>query len=221
MDESLAEICGIIAGDGHLSRYITPKRTDYKISIAGDKRDLDYFKELIDLFHVAFGVKPRLYEKKNHLELRIDSKKILEKIEKIGIPAGEKSSKVRIPKIIIADLDLSRAFVRGFADTDFSLILRKNKYSFYPRITVDIKSAGMLEDLCNIFQKLNMTYCGPYNRSRIRNGVPYVTYQLDLNGRANFKIWMEKIGFRNPKHLNKVKKIKSPLPDLNTPISNI
>ena len=47
----LAELAGIIAGGGHLSRYISPKRTDYKITIAGHKEDdLAYFSEVKKLF---------------------------------------------------------------------------------------------------------------------------------------------------------------------------
>jgi len=47
----IAEICGVITGDGHLSRYISPKRTDYRVEVFGDKtEEVDYFQYLFLLF---------------------------------------------------------------------------------------------------------------------------------------------------------------------------
>ena len=42
--KELAEILGIISGDGHLSRHSSCKRSNYKVSVFGHKEDdKDYF----------------------------------------------------------------------------------------------------------------------------------------------------------------------------------
>lgn len=127
MDLNLAEICGIIAGDGHLNRSIEPRRSCYKISVFGHREDdLHYFYGLQDLFEKTFQKKPLLKDRKRYLELRLHSKEILLKLERIGIPVGAKSGKIRMPERIKESKELRLSFLRGFADTDFSVV----KYNF-------------------------------------------------------------------------------------------
>jgi hypothetical protein len=205
INENVAELCGIIAGDGHLSRYISPKRTHYKISIFGHKQDdIIYFQNIKSIFYKEFGKELLLKERPNCIELRVNSKKILEEIEYLGIPVGNKSGIVSIPNKIKTNQKLFLAFLRGFADTDFSLVLRKTKTSITPRITVDIKSKPMIEDISYILNKLKIRFYGPYTRNRFRKESPYTTYQIDINGHKDFKLWMKHIGFRNYKHLKKI-----------------
>lgn len=208
MDLKLAELCGIIAGDGHLSRYISKERTDYKLSIWGNKDlDVEYFKELQNIFADLVKIKPKLIIKSNCCELRINSKKIVEHFESLGIPVGKKSKIVSMMPSVKNNLQLSCAFLRGFADTDFSIVFKVRKNAlFYPRITTDIESIHLVKDICFVLDQLGIKYCGPYTRNRIRNRNAYTSYQIDINGHKNFDLWMKNIGFRNHKHLNKIKK---------------
>ncbi len=207
MNENLAEICGIIAGDGHLSRYISKKRTDYKVCIYGDKiKDLEYFGEVQKLFNETLGITPKLILKKNCIELRIDSKRWLEFFEQIGIPCGSKSKIITIPENLKDDLLLSCSFLRGLADTDFCITFNQLKFkSSYPRIRIDLGSEPMIKDICKVLTLIGISYCGPYQRNRSRKGTPYVSYQMDIVGHNNFSMWMKWIGFRNPRHLSKIK----------------
>ncbi len=211
----IAEMCGIVAGDGHLSRYISKKRTSYMLVIAGHKQDdKEYFQILKELFQKS-EVKLVDYEAKWG-ELRSYSKHTLIFFEGLGIPVGRKSDIVRMPEWIKNDIILSCAFLRGVADTDFSLVFKSRKIKqSYPRITADLKSKNMVDDICNTLSKIGINFAGPYLRNRKRNDSPCITYELDINGHKNFELWMKHIGFRNPKHL---KKIKSPLPDSNFPV---
>jgi hypothetical protein len=207
MNINLAEICGIIVGDGHLNRYVSPKRSNYKISVFGHKiDDKDYFYMIQKLFYIEFGKKPVLKNRERCIELRVNSKNILHNLERIGIPVGNKSGIVFIPTEIKDNLSLSTAFIRGLADTDFSVVfkLRKTKKA-YPRITADMKSKILLEDVCKVLKKLGIKYCGPYHRKRERKGSFYESYLIDINGHNNFSIWMDKIGLRNEKHLKKIR----------------
>ena len=210
MNSKLAELCGIIVGDGHLSKYISKSRTDYKISIIGHRKDdKKYFLEVKKLFKKTINVTPKLKIKDNYCQLVINSKKTLEFFVNLGIPIGKKADKVNILEVIKNNLQLSCDFLRGLADTDFSLVLRsRKKKEKYPRITADLKSIKLINEVCKILSKLGINYCGPYQRNRFRNNTPFTTYEIDINGHKNLELWMDKISFRNPKHLNKIKKIR-------------
>tara|TARA_Y100000310_G_scaffold338502_1_gene428305 strand:- start:624 stop:1352 length:729 start_codon:yes stop_codon:yes gene_type:complete len=227
MNEQLAELCGIIVGDGHLNRTISPNRNS--ISIFGhDQDDLDYFLEIQDLFEKELRKRPILKRRIGHkgnryLELRACSRAVLEKFEKIGIPVGKKSGIVNMPEIIKKKQGWALSFLRGVADTDFSLVFKKRKtMAFWPRITADMKSKELIVDCCEVLANIGIKVAGPYRKDRFRNEKPYTTYQIDINGRKNFERWMELIGFRNEKHRKKIGREQdvtlfpeSPLPDLN------
>ena len=203
----LAEICGVICGDGHLSRTKSNKKTNYNLIICGHKHDdKDYMFFVQKLFNKATNKKIKFTNKKSYSELIIRSKNVLEMFENIGIPVGKKSNIVRIPKKIMKDYKLAHSFLRGFADADFSMVFRRRtNLPNYPRITVDIASINMIKDICKILQKIEISYCGPYTRKRIsRLKTKYTTYQLDICGHRNFKLWMKYIGFNNYKHLKKI-----------------
>lgn len=80
----------------------------------------------------------------------------------------------------------------------------------------------MIEEICEVLSECDISFCGPYERNRKRNGSHYTTYQIDINGINNFEKWMDQIGFRNQKHLKKISEgrkrllpSESPLPDSN------
>jgi len=214
---TIAELCGIIAGDGHLSFYKSKDRTDYKVTIVGHKNDdIKYLKEVQKIIHIELKIKPKLKIGNNYCALVINSKKILYFFNDIGIPIGNKSAIISIPQKIKKSLKLSCNFLRGLADTDFSLVYRKRKTKEdYPRITTSLKSKKIIKDICSVLQRIGIKYCGPYRRDRVRNNTPCITYQIDINGHKNFSIWMNKIGFRNQKHLKKIKRKAQELPPAN------
>ena len=122
----IAELCGIITGDGHLSKYITKRRTNYKIIISGNKtEEVEYFKYISELFYTIFNKRPKLRVEKEYARLCIDSKPILEFFENIGIKVGNKTRSASIPKRLTKNKELTNAFLRGLADTDFGISFKK------------------------------------------------------------------------------------------------
>ena len=70
LNPELAELCGIITGDGHLNRYISNKRTSYCIEIAGNKtEEIDYFDYISNLFYDLFNKRPKIKYEKEYLRL--------------------------------------------------------------------------------------------------------------------------------------------------------
>ena len=203
----IAEICGVITGDGHLSRYISPKRTDYRVEVFGDKtEEVDYFQYLFLLFQKSLGRTFKIKIKKDCIHLYKHSKEILEFFEEIGIIVGKKSDKARIPKLILNDPILSLKFLRGLADTDFSMCFKKGarRNNSYPRICAEFASQKMIKDIQIILDRIGITYC---KQKVIRHNLfgVFIHYRLQINGRKNLSKWMNLIGFSNPKHLTKIK----------------
>lgn len=201
--EELAELCGIIAGDGHI--HIDKKRGDYRIDISGGYKEIKYYKYVASTFKDIFQKEPKIDYKNDGIKLRIHSKEIVNSFLKIGLPAGRKSGIIRIPLRILKNKKLSAAFLRGLADTDFSICFKKGgrKTNSYPRVKIGLASKDMIEDIKKILDRLEIGHCS-YNNRRTTNFGTFDHYHIDINGRKNFKIWMQNIGFKNDKHLEKI-----------------
>lgn len=152
----IAEICGIITGDGHLSRYHSIRRSDYRIEIVGNKEeDIDYFIYINKLFKKTFNKRLKWKVEKSYARLYIHSKDLLEQLERIGLVVGNKSKKASIPDRILQNDELSVKFLKGLADTDFSVNFKKGgrKNNSYPRIVGEFASKKLVEDIKIILQK--------------------------------------------------------------------
>ncbi len=149
--EELAELLGILYGDGYMNLY---NKHHYFIEIAGHAEDdfeyhTIYIKNLIkSIFEVTPNFKIRKDQKT--LYTQINSKKIFYFLERVGIPKGKKE-KLITPPWIKNNPKYFIAFIRGLYDTDGSVILRKRKQnsisltSKNKRLILDVKS--FLEEL--------------------------------------------------------------------------
>lgn len=204
IEKELAELCGIVAGDGHI--VYNKKHGDYKVEISGDYKELEYFNYIKNLFLSLFNKEPKIITKKDGLFLYISSKKIVEKLISLDIPAGKKKDKIRMPKWAMSNKNLGYCFLKGLADTDFSVCFKKGgrlKHS-YPVIKVGFCSKRLVEDIKIFLDSLGISYCYWYRNKKTSFGV-FDLYELDINGKENLEKWMKFIGFSNKKHLNKIK----------------
>jgi len=206
INPDIAEICGIITGDGHLSRYLSPKRNNYRIEIFGDKNEeVEYFKYISSLFYKCFNKSLKLKIKDHYASLYLNSKELLEFFENVGIIVGKKSRKAYIPKKIMNNKRLSLRFLKGLADTDFNISFKKGgrKNNSYPRIVAEFASKNLISDILIILNKLNITY---YRQKVIKdnNFGKFEHYRIEINGRKNLKKWLDSVGFSNLKHTSKI-----------------
>ncbi|MBL7054908.1 hypothetical protein ISS05_04075 [Candidatus Woesearchaeota archaeon] len=203
----IAEMCGIITGDGHLCRYISPKRTDYKIEISGDKKEeIAYFEYVSSLFDKIFNKPLKLIIEEEYSRLYTHSKEILEFFEKIGLIVGKKSDRAFIPNTLLHDKKLSLYFLRGLADTDFCVMFKKGnrKTHSYPKIVAEFASKRIIEDIQKILDRINITYYKQKVRKTNSFG-QFTHYRLEINGKNNLNKWINLIGFSNPKQTTKIK----------------
>ncbi len=194
----LAELFGIILGDGHVEKKITGKKARcYSIVIAGDSRnDRNYLIEYVShLLKTLFGEKGSInYGKDKHsIYLKIHGKKIVEFVENKGILNGNKKMNSQsIPAWILKDDDYLRVCLRGLVDTDGCVyyISKKNKNL---RISFTSYIPKLLNTVRNSFIKLG------FHPSKV-----IVEKNIYLSRKEDINKFMHEIGFSNDKHLKRI-----------------
>lgn len=194
----LAELCGIILGDGHLEYYQDGKKIrSYSLTITGHSiDDSNYLRQYIkNLIKQIFNYDSRFKQSKdsNGLYLVVNGKRLVEFFNNIGIkPGNKKINSQGIPSWIINNRGYLVACLRGLIDTDGSIHhISKNNRNL--RITFTSYIPRLLEDVRISFLKLG------FHPSKIIKG-----NQIFLTRKDDIKLYLETIGFSNDKHLNRV-----------------
>lgn len=190
----LAEEIGIHLGDGFLSS----KRYEYRLK--GHKIDekwyyIDYLKYM---YKFLYNLELNIKNYSDTIGFEISSLALWDfKVNVLGITAGRKDNLV-VPDIIkVNDEKILCAFLRGFFDTDGSVafLYKSGKGNYYPCITITQKSHKVIEEVAEMLRMLGFSPRFYRNRQET---------QLMLNGYSQFKHYEEKIGWKSPKHLNKI-----------------
>ena len=207
--ENLAELVGIILGDGCLSRSCKK----YNIYVCGHKfDDFEYHDKIIrKLFLNVFNKTVNISKKKNEntIYIRFRDKRVFNVLHSLGISIGKKYGFLHIPDWIKRNNCLFLSFVRGLADTDGDLSIKKRKtISPYPIVRIRSKSKEFLSEILTILRH-NDFYGNIYTSSGCST--------LVIPGRQNFNKWLEFIGFNNPKHQKKIEAHLGPI----TPLTRI
>ena len=148
--EELAEIIGIIMGDGSI--YLD-KRNKYHTIICFNKKENQYFnyvKNMIENFFqgYVFGK----VEIPNEFFLRNVSVYVGQQLIKFGLKSGNKiTNKLTIPKWIEINKKYLISCVRGFFDTDGSVY---RKYGNYAQIEIKLGCEETLTSIRNALLKL-------------------------------------------------------------------
>lgn len=196
-----AELCGIILGDGNLSRYLN------RITITGSSDDVVYFKyHVIPLFKKCFqDVNPILFPVKNKkaYQLIFGKKNSFNFfIERFGLQRGRKDT-ARVPEIVIARKELIPHFLRGLFDTDgcFKFSKQTKSYSYYPRIRIVLMDSPIAHGLQELLLRIGFDarkYVRPNHGYGIKDLVQY-----ELSGVDAFERWMRVIRPANPVQIAK------------------
>jgi len=200
IDTSMAELIGIIIGDGCINKVY--KREDYRIQISGNKiEDKEYMDNYLrKLVNKCLGINPKPYLGKNGAYiLQFQSEPFRIFLHGLGIKSPKTT--IRIPKEIRNDERLLRACIRGIADSDFTFLCtkkRKKSKNNYPRISAHFVSRPLVKDLENSLRKMGFTLNCKYDYRRMDpRGFATITNYINIDGPHNFKRWMKKIGFSN------------------------
>ncbi|MFA5175887.1 MAG: LAGLIDADG family homing endonuclease [Candidatus Nanoarchaeia archaeon] len=198
--KKLAEFIGIMLGDGNLYS----KDGTHRFVITGhSEEDYDYLTNYVKpLIKTLFNKEASLWKHKNKnaIALSVCSKDIIEKLISLGLVSGPKT--MEIPNFAKKNKKLIANFIRGVADTDFSMTFKKKNHS-YPLITGGFSNENFTKQLKNLLELFNIK-ANIYTKLTTLGNKTFIQYQIDIYGRHNLKKWMKFIGFSNPKHLTKI-----------------
>lgn len=132
-NEDLAELIGIILGDGHIrkrsedrgDRYIS----QYYLQFTFHKEERELVSRTNKLCNSILGVKPSEYPQKGRkaTHLKIYSKELVEELVELGLEPGNKSeNQVKIPEWIFENKKFQERCISGLVDTDGCIYTQKN-----------------------------------------------------------------------------------------------
>lgn len=202
LNEEISEFIGALLGDGYIGNY-GDRKQQFVIGIVGDKNlDRKYITQ-----HLYFLVKknfpftnPHIYYRsdENTIRLVIYSKELFTFLTNLGLYSGKKSRIARIPLEITKNEIFLRATIRGVFDTDGCIFLdHRPQYKVpYPRITLQLASIPLLEQIEKYLQSYFKLYIKKNNRDGYRN-------YLEIYGHQQLESFLKHIGLSNERHLNK------------------
>ena len=214
ISEDLAYLCGIIAGDGSIG--YRRQKNEYCLKVVGNPKDeKEFYHQIIGpKFEKVFGMLPKMkyHDSKTTYGFSVYSKTIyLYLVDYIKLPSGVKYATLKIPEIFLKSSNLTIAFIRGVFDTDGCICFKKRnkKYANYPNISISSKSESFIKEISDFLRIIDLKFSHPYEYKQIdpRFKAGYaITHRLEIHGHSNLKIWLDKIGFFSPKHLEKIKR---------------
>jgi len=216
INPDLAYLCGVFAGDGSIS--IRNDKHEYSLKCVGNPKDEKEFYELIitSLFKKVFNVKisAKYFDSGTTFGFRIFSKELIIYLTKfIGLPVGKKYANICIPHLFYENRCYLISFIRGVFDTDGCISFKKRyrTYPYYPVISLSSKSKGFVKQIADVLKQENFRVVESYEYRvkdwRNKNGFTTIS-RIELNGKYNLDLWLQKIGFHSPKHQNKIKELK-------------
>lgn len=208
IDENLAELLGILAGDGSVSE--SPHTGNYRITVTGHSyNDYKYLTEHVsDLIENIFGRRPSIwkFKRKNAISINLNSKYAVEFLKDLGVKTGHKSKTIEVPKVVLeGNSRIQSAFLRGISDTDFSMAFHKGpsrRLHNYPVIAGSTSSENFAYQIRKMLQRFKIK--ANINKRSPRGFSKITQYGIYIYGNDNFEKWMKNIGFRNSNHLTKI-----------------
>ena len=191
--ERVSELIGAILGDGN----IYDRRPTYVELCGNPVNDSDYFKSvLLPIVKAELHLSPKLFIRSRGLRFRINNKSFVDWLKRMGIPSGELKAKARIPSFIAENRRLLVSCIRGIYDTDGSVYFdaRATYRKPYPRIDLHMRNRELLNQLTVLLTDFGIVHS--FVRSK---------GSLETSGVDVLKQFLEKIGFSNSYHIQRIR----------------
>jgi len=198
----LAELVGIILGDGGITRY------QLKISLSA-KVDQKYAGYVSNLLFRIFKEKPyRMERNKSVIHLILSGRNLVEVLEKLGLHVGNKvKNQVGIPEWIFKKKEYQIACIRGLFDTDGSFYFHQHSKWKDTRPYFGWNFCNLSIPILHGFRDILMSVC---------NLEPKIAYnkQLYMYSMKNIERYIEIVGTHNPKNIKKLEYYKKIRPSV-------
>ena len=173
----LAELFGVLLGDGHVS--------DTQTMVTLGNKEYPYVQYVAKLFETVCGVQGTISRRATgYYTVYLGSVDLTRWLFKEGLEKNKVKTQVDVPKWIHTKPEFQRAFLRGFFDTDGSVY----KLTFGVQISLTNYSVPILKSLQNMLRALE------YSPSVISSNMVYLTKQRDVSR------FFREIRPKNPKH---------------------
>ncbi|MFT4892910.1 MAG: hypothetical protein ACI8Z7_000699 [Candidatus Nanohaloarchaea archaeon] len=206
-DPMLAEFVGILLGDGMIGKYECDRgdgtySIQHCVKITLSSEETGYQDYIEDMFSDLFGVKPSCGKRKNEnsYDIRCFQKELFEfLVEEVGLKKSPKWEKAEIPNVFLSQENLAKRVLRGYFDTDGSVVLTDNNGVLYPRLEMKICPSPMQDQFIEILDSLGFRF-GAYEigKGKIR---------IQMNGKTQLAKFENEVGINNPKHVLKAEKV--------------
>lgn len=196
MEEKLAELVGILLGDGSINVYQRRDRPgkQYRIKVTlNSEKDREYANYVSSLFRDVFGEVPRQYHRKGEktLDLIIRKRKVVQGLLRHGLVLSPKWKRAVVPKKFMRR-KLIRFVLRGYMDTDGCISVFDNNGTEYPRIEMKICPSPMQQQLVRAIDSVGI-------KARI-NRLDRGKIRIMVSGTKKLIQWEKTIGFSNPRN---------------------
>ncbi len=189
----LAEICGILIGDGGITKY--------QINITlNSETDKLYSKFVVKLINNLFNIEPKIYRIRDSkaINITISRSNLVDFLVSIGLKMGHKiNQKVSIPDWIINSKKFKISCLRGMVDTDGCVVHEthkiKGKKYVYPRINFTSACPSLIQQVVLILTELGFN-------PKVRSG----GRSVQLENLKEVCQYFNVVGTNNPKHLERI-----------------
>ena len=194
---ALAELLGILAGDGHIDKYQVTVTTHSET----DREHAEYTSKL---FTKQFGIPAPIGLKKGYKAcvVRVSSKAVCRFLIRKGLVEGHKiNSSLCTPDWIKKHRSYRLAFIRGLFDTDGCVFIDKHviKNKTYQNVGMAF-SNRCLPLLAEFKETLEWLGLRPTQKTR---------FVVFLRREADVKRYFAVVGSSNPKHIAKIERFFS------------
>ena len=188
----LAELFGILAGDGHVDTYQVTMTTNAKTDFKHAQHTSNLFQRL---FHVDAPIKFK--KTKNACIVIVSSRAICDFLVRNGMIRGNKvTSQLRTPLWIRSRWGYQLAFLRGLFDTDGCVYVDVHKINGRTYNNVGMaftnRSLPLLADFKGYLERMGLH---PTQKTK---------YTVFLRRERDIQRYFAVVGSSNPKHLRKI-----------------
>lgn len=198
-DAKVAEFVGIMLGDGSIGIYKSMsgnvEKRQYRTKVTLNSEDeICYANNICKMIEEQFSIRPLVRFRKGEkaMDILIFNKDFLRFLTKdIGLKLSPKKYSAVIPQRFMGN-GLELDVLRGYFDTDGSVVIANNNGIRYPRLEMKVCPSPLQYQIPEILRKHGFRF-GVY---KIDND----EIRIQMNGRNELKKWIAKIGFSNTKH---------------------
>ncbi|MBI2557777.1 hypothetical protein HYW20_00495 [Candidatus Woesearchaeota archaeon] len=200
----LAELVGIILGDGNIHVY--PNNGLYALRIAGNAvKDYDYLTTYVfNLCMKLFSIRPRIYKQPrvDCIYLIIQSIIVTDFLLSMGLKEGNKiKSQITIPDWVIENDVYLKACIRGLIDTDGCVYEMLPHWPGLFQINFENRNITLLKDTRKALIKLG------YNPSRICGKRTINGTKCYISRKEKIKKFYKEVGSSNDRNIKQFNKV--------------